>query len=745
MAALLIVGSVPQLAAAEEHVDISVEMPLEGHVKYTQWTRLEVEVNNHLPEPFVGTLLFGPDNMDYSYQPLYRQPLSLPPKEAKTYQIDVPTEILMNGRSEVRVMQGDELVAAESLLPLHPKEGSVFGVVNPIPSAFHFMGMGGDSAAGGTMPFTVQHLSPAALPEESWILKNLDVLAIGNISSTDISDGQLAAIAEWIKRGGVLVLAAGPGDEQLMERFQELIRIPAGNSGIRTDLAELSQLAGVRSLPFNQLSVYNRDYPLVVAQKMGIGTVIFANFDVAEEPMASWQHSHQLWQKVFRDHKVMEIVRAKEERPAMDHSLTTLSRFMPGIHMPSVGWIIGIWVIYLLVIAPGLYVVLKRKDRRQWAWGIIPAAAILLSIGVYLIGRPMVVKEDTSFSVSTVRILDKSLAEVQTSASFLTVTGGDYQVEAENGVLAIPRVTSNNGMNTDGGVLSTGEGNRKLISFEKVPYLTIKQALASGLLRDLGAFDTQLTVRDGHLVGTVRNETNFDYAEVYVDLGMQRFPLGAMKQGEEKQLNEPIELYYASPDALKGDVPQRVDTWEAYVAEMKQDLTQSSAFVTRITAIHEEALPTLRMNHAGQHHYWNQITQPVQLTPGEDGSILYPYGTLPVHIVNQEGNLDSRYPNIWDIAKGSVTFGLQVDTTLQIKRLEVPLEQSPYRPFKKEVFHAQSGQWRELQRDERLTITSVAEYVNRDGMILIRFTNETEQRLSLPQPFFQVEGVEKTS
>jgi len=744
VAALLIVGSVPQMAAAEEHVDISVEIPLEGVYKYTQWVRLEVGVYNHLPEPFAGTLLYGPDNMDYRDQSLYRQPLSLPPGESKTYHIDVPTEILMNGRSAVRVMQGDELVAAESLLPLNPKGDPVFGVVNQSQSAFHFMGMGSDPSTIGTLPFTVQHVNPDALPEESWILKNLDVLAIGNLSHNDMTDAQLAAIAEWIKRGGVLVLTAGPGDDQLMERFQQLIRVPAGKSGVRTDLTELSQLAGVRTLPFDQLPVYHQEYPLFTVEKRGIGTVIFANFDVTEEPIASWQHNHQLWQKVFRQYKVMDSVRAKEERPAMDLSLTQLSRFMPDIHMPSLGWIIGIWVIYVLVVAPGLYWMLKRKDRREWAWGMIPAAALLLSIGVFLIGRPLVVKEDTSFSVSTVRILDKSLAEVQTSASFLTVSGGNYQVEAEKGFLAIPRIESRNGMYSEGGVLSDREDIGKLITFENVPYLTIKQALAAGVLRDLGAFDAKLTVRNGRFAGTVRNETTFDYKEVYVDLGMQRFALGEMKQGEEKQVNVPIEQYFASPHALNGDSQFDKQTREQYIAELKENLTNPTAVTTRITAIHEEALPTLRMNHGGRHHFWNMITQQVELTPAADGSIIYPYGTLPVHVVNQDGNLDSRYPNIWDLSKGSVTFGLQMDSSLRINRLEVPLEQSPYRPFKKEVFHAQSGQWRELKRDEHLTITQVAEYVNRDGMILIRFTNETEQRLSLPQPFFQVEGEEKT-
>ena len=45
--------------------------------------------------------------------------------------------------------------------------------------------------------------------------------------------------------------------------------------------------------------------------------------------------------------------------------------------------IFGIIIFYIILIIPVLYFILKRKDKREYAWWIIPVVALLTSIAIF--------------------------------------------------------------------------------------------------------------------------------------------------------------------------------------------------------------------------------------------------------------------------------------------------------------------------------------------------------------------------
>jgi hypothetical protein len=743
--ALACFGFFPQPASAEHQLDISFSTSLGGLMKYDQWTRLSVTLLND-SEPISGTLELGTDEMEQQhYQSSYRQPFSLQKGEMKEYHFDIPVEILMRGSATIRVLREGKVLQTEKLLPIRPRDERIVGVLDSNQNAFHFLAMGSEQRSGfRSVPFIVQQLDPENLPEESWILKNLDILAIGNVEAEKISERQLAAMKEWIHRGGIVIISAGPQSGEILRRFQDILPIAPGESGNRTNLRELSKYTGETRIPFASIQVYNQNLPLFLSKQTGAGVLLVANYDVTAEPLASWQYNRQLWENVLVKHRVLESIEKRNDRLAVDFGLLRYSNFIPDVSTPSVIWIIVIWLAYVMVIAPLLSFILKRAERREWAWGIIPVSALVLSAGVYLIGRPLVVKEDTSFIVSSVRILDDQLAEVKTGASFLTVSGGDFAVKTAKGFLSLPLDSKRNDLAVDGRVAADGTDGTKEISFENVPYLTVRQAFASGLRDDIGSFSAALTVRGDRLQGRVKNNTSFDLQELRIDLGMQRIPLGSLKKGEEKRIDAKIGKYYLPDQSIQS--LQQPFTKEQQISLMKQEIMQGY-FPGQIHLVGTctDDLRILAAQREIKRHAWNVLHQTVQLAPGDNGKIVYPYGLLSTNVESTEGIFDAKSPGLYEIAKGSVTFGLQVaQPNVKAERVQIPLEQSPYRPFRKEIFHAKSGQWKELGREQGVDLQAeLHEYVNRDGKILIRFSNPTEQRLSLPEPFFQMEGEEE--
>jgi hypothetical protein len=107
----------------------------------------------------------------------------------------------------------------------------------------------------------------------------------------------------------------------------------------------------------------------------------------------------------------------------------------------------------------------------------------------------------------------------------------------------------------------------------------------------------------------------------------------------------------------------------------------------------------------------------------------------------------NQLPDGWQIQKGSINFALKVEKTNQIdiKKVEIPLNETPYEPFEKQIYNVKTDQWESIQGKALCHIgqDQLAHYVTTGGEIVIRLINPTEQKWIAPIPYFQVEGVKK--
>lgn len=745
--AVVLIGFQSPPAFADDDIDMRVSLPLGGIMKPGEWTRIEVSLMSESSD-FSGKLQLHHNMNGYNSDgEAYQQEVKLEAKKSKQYCFEIPNEILMDGNIKVDLVKDDTVVATEKIMQ-NMRMNDYRGVVlDQNPNAFYFLSMRNEVDSPGTWrELNVTPLSAKKLPEESWLLRNLDLIAIGHVGANALNEKQIGAIKEWIQQGGTLLLSTGPNQAGILPAFQEFLSIAPGHSGTTSNLNLIRDLSGQNRLPVESIPVYNTDAPLFVLKQVGSGKILFINYDVNTEPLASWQFNRQMWQHLIEKYKLGITDSLPGIQDPMDRSVINLSRLIPGVSLPAVEWLVLIWILYVIVVSPVLYLVLKRKDRREWAWGIVPLFAILLTLGVYTIGRLQVSNEDASYSVSSVNILNGQLAKVSTAASFLASSGGTYQVQTEKGFLSVPLNFQNGLSRFAQADLTVGTDKDNLFTYSQVPYLTEKQAVATGFRTDIGSFANNLYVEENQLAGSITNKTSYDMDEIYVDLGMQRIALGALKKGETKQVKEKLKELYL-PD-LSQNRGERLDiSVEQQKEKMKNSVINPTVMnQIRIVGVSSQPLKVLTMlTEKNTPYYLNVLTQPLRLSPATDGRIHYPFGTLSVESTREDGMVERTGPYTWEMGKGSVTFRLDVNSLdLNVKKIEIPLDQSPYRPFVKEIYHVKSGTWKKLNRDERVILEkNLSEYITRDGNIEIRISNPADQRLSLPEPNFNVEGEEK--
>ncbi|MGN7470434.1 hypothetical protein [Brevibacillus sp. SAFN-007a] len=726
-------GFAGQSAWAQSNVDIEVNVPLGGIVKYESWVRLGVTITSQ-EKDMAGFVELSRKPLSKNLrQANLRQPILLEQGKSKTVYFDMPMQLLLNDWY-VHVTQNGQVLRSEKLRVPYPKDGQTIGVVDDGVHAFHFLAANAPSSQRNR-PLSVQNLAPDMLPDQSWMYDSLDVLAIGGKQGASIDDAQLAAIKEWIKLGGVVIVSAGPNQDALVQRLADLLPVQPGQSGSVPIAEALRKYAADKPAPPGNVAVYNKNLPLFVAKQSGNGLFLFVNYDVTAEPLASWQHNLPLWQNVMVQQGATAVLDNKRYTDQMARPLLELSQNMPDVQTPPPVWMVVLWGGYVLLVAPLTYFVLQRVGKREWAWGIIPGAAILLTVGIFAIGKPLVVKTNVSYTISEIGILDETLARTRTAATFLAVDKDGYDVTVAPSLVAVPLTHGRNDYEPEG--LTDGS---RLLSYRHLPYLTPRQAIGFGVLRDVGAFDVDVRVEENRLVGRVKNRTAYSYEQAFIEVGLQRMAIGSLKKGEEKRIDGELESLFM-PRNPGQDEPDSPEKRRKQMQENVIGYAQSGQ--VRLIGMTTAPVPLMNMQEPHQAHYWNVVTQPVQLQPQADGNVMLPYGLLQAELMEATGDYESNTGYLWQLGKGSMTFELRTDTAnLELKRLLVPLDHSSYRPFRIEYFHRKSGKWQTVDRGTKLVLEEeLPDALTANRTLLLRFSNGTASRLSLPTPFFQVEGV----
>lgn len=728
-------GFMIQPVEAEGSMDITVNVPLGGIVKYESWMRLDVTIANQ-EIPFSGFVeLTKKQPGKNMYQSTLRQQVDITPGKSVAVSFDLPAQLLMDDW-HIQLTQNGQMIQREKLRLPYPRDGRLVGVVHEEGNAYHFLAMN-ESLLNATTPFSVQNLTPQMLPDQSWIYQNLDVLALGGNEIGLLNERQVGAIKEWVKTGGIVILSAGPGDDAGVKKFADVLPLPAGRGGSAELREALYPYIGEKALPAGTVSVYNVDFPLFVSKTSGHGLFLFVNYDVTAEPLASWQHNLGLWHNVMSQHGAHGVLEQSKYTDQMIRPFLELSRSIPGVRTPSPLWMVVLWGGYVFVVAPLAYLVLKKWNRRQLAWGVIPGIAILFTVGTFAIGKPLVVKANTSYAITEVRILDEQLAQMRTASTFLTVDQNTYDVEVQTRIVALPLSLGKNDYEPEGMM-----DGKQMLSYKNVPYLTPRQAVGFGVLPHKGQFTANLRVVGDRLQGNVKNNTSFSLDSAFIEVGLQRIALGSMKKGEEKPVDARLEPLFMHRQPNQA----QLETREGRVKQLQETvLSYGRENQIRVVGTNTEPLPLLNMLEPHQSHYWNVVSQTVQLQPDQQGVITYPYGLLDVSIQETTGDFDSSSAYLWELGKGSITFALGAgDADVDLKRLIVPLDHSSFRPFKIEMFHQKSGKWKLLGRGERLVLDKeLQDTLTPQKKLLIRVSHDGKQRLSLPMPFFQVEGVER--
>ena len=467
--------------------------------------------------------------------------VSLSPFEQQT---NLLMGVLSSDQSLLNVLNGEGLGHTE-----YPPQESVYGSPAIQPST--------------TASASVLHIALSDIPTLSNALDSLDVILIDDVDTGLLTTAQRESLAMWVGRGGMLIGLGRPGGAGALTGVSDLLPVTLGNPVTLSGLAGLGDLVVTPITPTGQVLVPSatlRDLPdlsarslasqdgtsLVAMRDLGEGQVAYVGLSPAVAPLKGWDGTVPLFKRIIAEHAVrLSMVALSSVENARSIFAYGELFDIPGLDLPSEAVVALFLFVYIMLIGPVNFIVLRRMKRGELAWVTVPVLVLLFSIGGYVVGygakggELLTVRSNVAYTAPG--LPQGSLAHY---FGIFSPRRGTFSMEFA-GDSAISEVDSSGYSGYISGspdssnrvlVRLGGDSGGTRVSNVNVDTWSLKALMSTSALPAQSPIETDLYVGNDVIEGNVRNRSGVQLDDVVIMRGMEIQRVGTLAPGEEKQL-----------------------------------------------------------------------------------------------------------------------------------------------------------------------------------------------------------------
>lgn len=269
----------------------------------------------------------------------------------------------------------------------------------------------------GSTPI-VRTIRADALPTNIIALQGVNTLLVSDIGA--LNDAQVRSLRLWCELGGRLVIA-GPAGDMLGAIAPFVIdpSLPAVTtlgSAAAPALPSTVRIPAVRAHP--DATQVHAGSPLLWQRAIGRGTVFQSALALADSD--GWSGQYWYWQPILTptDYMYMATITLPSTNSVFDPFMTSLT--VASVQQPTPWLLFLIALVYIGIIGPVTYLILKRRNQLDAAWVTIPVTAVVYTI--IIIGS-VYVSRGTTPQVYGLRIVQQA---ADSPDGYATTTSGVY-------------------------------------------------------------------------------------------------------------------------------------------------------------------------------------------------------------------------------------------------------------------------------------------------------------------------------
>ncbi|WP_205101737.1 hypothetical protein [Lysinibacillus composti] len=635
----------------------------------------------------------------------------------------------------------------------------------------------GQNTPQGYEVFHLNQLKNFEYPTDSKGFEMADILAVDEESITDLPQDVQQAIYDWVEQGGTLLVGASDQLSASMGIFQQRLPLKLLNERQSVSADSLKTLTGGGIFTQN-IDVYHAeekegskrlvtagDTLLAASSTVGKGMIIQTTFSLGDQPLASMDGYSKLLTQLLNTHSQTKSNSATNYignyADYLPYEVGSVNELFPSFEVSPTALII-IVIVYILFIGPILYFILKRLDKREHAWWIIPVISVALSLCMFILGAKdrlvqSQIQQSAFYEVNTDGSLTGHYVE-----TILSNRSGDFTFTTDKNTTAV--ATRNIGgmggptterLHEKSYVEQHASGSS--ITLQNLKYWSVQSVVGETVIPNAGKMDISLTLKDGKLEGAIKNNFPFKLKDVAIWSGSREYEFGDIEANETLQvsrdlntsllLSPTISNYAYTYPQTKGELlPARLEKLK-YGAGGLIDGERLPAVI----AWADEALVGIELDGSADVSPVSFMIQTFEPKVEFSGEFKLNQDTLEETLEpkTQYGYMDLINPatNEWYLDQGEYDYYVSMPMELNdsvSNWTEIIISNKASNSMKLSIWNVKTSQYEEITENKHAIKENVGNYLSPDGQVRI-LVDFKDNGLGLPviMPGVEIKGVAK--
>lgn len=406
--------------------------------------------------------------------------------------------------------------------------------------------------------FNINQLKDYTFPEDEQGLAMANVIVVDEVAIADLAQKQQEALLKWVQDGGTLLLGATDQVDATAGVFKDYLPMSLSQETTSISAETLTKLSGggIFTQPISIHTATNLEGSLPVLtesnvvlaskKKIGGGEIIQTAFSLGDQPLASMDGYAALLAKMIDIQSISQHGMMNQGQSPLDqisYELRSINELFPSFEV-SVSYMLIVIILYIIIIGPVLYFVLKKVDKREHAWWIIPVFSIVLSIGLFIVGAKDRIVQPQVQQSAFYKVNEDSSLNGYYVESILTNRSGDFIVNADKNTTAVAMRNYNNFTGTVGDLHESSyikeNANGSTLTLRDLNYWSVQSFGGKTSAQNIGKMDVDITLKNEKLTGTIKNNFPFELKDVTLISGVKEVKLGDIKANGTLQVDKEL-------------------------------------------------------------------------------------------------------------------------------------------------------------------------------------------------------------
>ena len=215
---------------------------------------------------------------------------------------------------------------------------------------------------------------------------------------------------------------------------------------------------------------------------------------------------------------------------------------LPSIEKGRLMTLLGILAIYIIVVGPICYLILRKKDKREKGWVTIPVIAVVFSVIIFGVSASSYQKE-ALVNFMSYTDLDSTKPTTQISVGIRTPEKGDITLSLDDNVYVYnngvyyPRGYGDVSKSICGYAVSNDDNSTEITYFDQNSWADNSFNTSIG---ESNSLDGQFTINGSNITGTITNNFDYDLFDVVIGFAGQYQKVGRIEAGGSIDVSIPL-------------------------------------------------------------------------------------------------------------------------------------------------------------------------------------------------------------